>query len=274
MRAKVSLLGMMQFDPTIMDNFRVPEVLNRESIIDQILAESMDLEIMYSNPAFLKSIIGTWCNLNINVWKHLWETTQYEYNPINNYDRTETRTWKEDRTRQDDIGKQRTDNGDGQSTKSYSDKDDKNWRDSGESNSSTNASTDDTTTQNTTTETEKAAYNSSTYEPVDRTTQDISQTHTNTATGRVNNDESHSGSENITKAGSETGSQTYLNTSRESENRSEDENTQHEETITAKGNIGVTSTQQMIQQEREIAKFNLANYIVSEFITRFCLLVY
>ena len=42
----------------------------------------------------------------------------------------------------------------------------------------------------------------------------------------------------------------------------------------AKGNIGVTTTQQMIQQERNILDFNIYDYIVSQFKQRFCLLIY
>ena len=40
------------------------------------------------------------------------------------------------------------------------------------------------------------------------------------------------------------------------------------------GNIGVMSTQQMIEQERKVAEFNVISYIIDSFKTRFCLLVY
>ena len=40
------------------------------------------------------------------------------------------------------------------------------------------------------------------------------------------------------------------------------------------GNIGVTSTQQLIQQERDVAQFNVTDYIVESFKRRFCLMVY
>lgn len=42
----------------------------------------------------------------------------------------------------------------------------------------------------------------------------------------------------------------------------------------AHGNIGVTTTQQMIEQERNIVKFNIYDYIVDSFKNRFCILVY
>ena len=40
------------------------------------------------------------------------------------------------------------------------------------------------------------------------------------------------------------------------------------------GNIGVTTTQQMIKEERDISEFNIYAYIADSFRKRFCLLVY
>lgn len=40
------------------------------------------------------------------------------------------------------------------------------------------------------------------------------------------------------------------------------------------GNIGVTTTQQMIEEERRIVQFSVINHIVKEFKARFCLGVY
>lgn len=45
-------------------------------------------------------------------------------------------------------------------------------------------------------------------------------------------------------------------------------------TETRTGNIGVTTTQQMLEQERKIAEFNMINYIAQSFKQRFCLLIY
>ena len=40
------------------------------------------------------------------------------------------------------------------------------------------------------------------------------------------------------------------------------------------GNIGVTTTQQMLKSEREVAEFCMVDYIVNDFISRFCVMVY
>lgn len=45
-------------------------------------------------------------------------------------------------------------------------------------------------------------------------------------------------------------------------------------TRTEQGNIGITTTQQMIKEEREIADYSLYQLIIDDFKTRFCIMVY
>lgn len=45
-------------------------------------------------------------------------------------------------------------------------------------------------------------------------------------------------------------------------------------TRTEQGNIGVTSTQHLIEEERAVAQFNIYDAISSDFKNRFCLMVY
>ena len=40
------------------------------------------------------------------------------------------------------------------------------------------------------------------------------------------------------------------------------------------GNVGVTTTQQMIEEERRVSEFNISDYIIESFKLRFCLLIY
>lgn len=56
----------------------------------------------------------------------------------------------------------------------------------------------------------------------------------------------------------------------------DDKTDDHTETYNERrtGNIGVTSTQSMIEQERNVAEFSIINYITQAFKVRFCLLVY
>lgn len=51
-------------------------------------------------------------------------------------------------------------------------------------------------------------------------------------------------------------------------------NTNATRKLRAYGNIGVTTTQQMIDEERRVVKFNIYDYIIDSFKKRFCILVY
>lgn len=61
-----------------------------------------------------------------------------------------------------------------------------------------------------------------------------------------------------------------------SDTRTIDRDTTDTGTITTKeqGNIGVTSTQSLIKEQREVVQFNVYDYIIADFRKRFCLMVY
>lgn len=60
----------------------------------------------------------------------------------------------------------------------------------------------------------------------------------------------------------------------ENESGSSKRDLTHKRTGRAHGNIGVTTSQQMIQSEREVAMFNLYDIIAESFVENFCLMVY
>lgn len=63
-------------------------------------------------------------------------------------------------------------------------------------------------------------------------------------------------------------------TNTEKENINDGRNRTHSRTGRAHGNIGVTTSQQMIQSERDLVVFNLYDVIAESFIENFCLMVY
>lgn len=63
-------------------------------------------------------------------------------------------------------------------------------------------------------------------------------------------------------------------TNTEKENVNDGRNRNHTRTGRAHGNIGVTTSQQMIQSERDLVVFNLYDVIAESFIENFCLMVY
>lgn len=63
-------------------------------------------------------------------------------------------------------------------------------------------------------------------------------------------------------------------TNTEKENVNDGRSVMHTRTGRAHGNIGVTTSQQMIQSERDLLVFNLYDVIAESFIENFCLMIY
>lgn len=88
-KAKISLIGLYNWDETLFDLMELPEGLSLEVFRDNLLAETAELEVLYPNPEVMKNLIAIWSRKQLDVWTRLYETTMYEYNPIENYDRIE-----------------------------------------------------------------------------------------------------------------------------------------------------------------------------------------
>ena len=196
--ANISILGLYNWDKTLFDLLTLPDGLSKDDLINNICSQLAELELLYPNPEVMKGLIGIWSNSSQYEWNKLYQSMKLEYNPIDNYDRTETRT----------LNSQ----GSGNSADGGSD------RFSGNGTGKV------------------SGFNSQT--PVTR-------------------------DENINSS-----TNTYGKTNTESFTKIDTES------IRSKGNIGVTTSQQMLQQERDIAKFNLYDIIAEEFKLRFCILVY
>lgn len=210
----LSILGLYNYDNTIFDLLTLPEGLDNQTLIKSICAELSDMELLYPNPEVMKDLIGVWSAGCQYEWQKLYETMQIEYNPIDNYDRTETRT----------LASQGTGSGtDGGSDRLSTSK-------------SHSAQEQDTG--------KVMAFNSGTLADKNQTTGTSSATDIETATTN------------------------YGKTKQESFSKTDTE------TIRARGNIGLTTTMQMLREQRDVVKFNLYDIITEEFKYRFCILVY
>ena len=162
----LSLLGLYQYDNRIFDGLVVPQEVDKETLINNILSETAEFEVLYPEPRFLSNVIAAWSAKELPVWEKLVETLHYEYDPISNYDRNEEST-----NTGESLGK-------------------------------------------------VAGYNAS----------DL-----------------------VNSSGASTDVRRRAR---------------------IWGNIGVTTTQQMIDEQRRIVKFNIMDYIIDSFIRRFCLTIY
>ena len=166
MPGTLSLLGLYQYNKQLFDGLRIPKGIDKETIVQNLLAETAEFEIIYHDPEFLANMIAVWSAKELPVWEELENTRHYDCDPISNYDRNEEST-----NTGESLGK-------------------------------------------------VAGYN---------------------ATGLVN---------------------------------SSGASTDVKRKARMWGNIGVTTTQQMIEEQRSVVKFNIMDYIIESFIKRFCLLVY
>ena len=103
MTATMSVLGLYNYDDTIFDNMAFPEAMTtteKTDTINNIILECAELEVLYTNPAFMKFAIQTWSRKELPTWVRVYNASVAEYDPIENYNRYEESTQTTDMTRQ------------------------------------------------------------------------------------------------------------------------------------------------------------------------------
>ena len=187
---KISLLGLYNFNDTLFDTlvlptFHIPSpppatpfFPDKDTLVNLILEKSADFPALYPDWDFMHFMIGVWSKNCAYMMQKLFETQNYKYNPIHNYDRQSTITREASSTSGGTVTAAQT------------------------------------------------AFNSDSFKD----------------TGRNTSSDSATAGETVTE-----------NTS---------------------GNIGVTSTQQMLEQERNIAMFKWYDIVSDDFIAKFCVQIY
>ena len=69
--ANLSILGLYQWDNSLFDLMQLPSGVDRGILIDNLLAETAELECLYADPLFLKAIIARWSAKQLNMWTKL-----------------------------------------------------------------------------------------------------------------------------------------------------------------------------------------------------------
>lgn len=195
MRATISILGLYNLNDTLFDDLVIPENMDSDLLIENLVTELAELELIYSDFNFMKFMIGVWSRKELPTWERVYKASTKIYDPIENYDRQEE------------------------------------WHDTLNQNSALNSQS----TGNNTLQHDVAGFNSSSL------VNSSKDTDNGTSTG-WSSDTSNS-------AGYHSGR--------------------------VHGNIGVTTSQQMLQSELDIApKLNPYDFIINSFKNRFCLQVY
>lgn len=91
-RATLSIAGLYNWDNTIFEDMVLPDGIDRNEIIEDILFQCAELEIIYPDWGVMKKAIETWSKEELFKWEKIQRLAELEYNPIENYDRMETET--------------------------------------------------------------------------------------------------------------------------------------------------------------------------------------
>ena len=260
--AKITLLSFYEWmkweDSDLFLQLSLPEGIDKDTLTENILMRGGEFEVIYSNPHFLQKAIGSWSKKWYRTFTRWIEALSIEYNPLENYDRMEdySDTYNKGiktQARRDSGNTRRFDNQDVLTRDSQ----DELTRDS-----------QDELTHDTTdvTEREVSAYDSSTYQPAEKTATDLDGTDTTTHTGTDTT--TYTGTDTTTHSG------TIKDEYGEGSSGSETENSKNVHTGRLHGNIGVTTSQQMLEAELEIAKWNLYEHITDIFLEEFIIPIY
>lgn len=87
---RITLYGFYQYDNTILDEIIVPEGMDREMLIAEIIKNSGELYPYHQQPNMLKLNVQNWFSRNLYNFTQMYTALTAEYSPIENYDRTET----------------------------------------------------------------------------------------------------------------------------------------------------------------------------------------
>ena len=300
----LSPLGLYNWDQSIFDLMQIPSALDKPTLVDNLLAETAELEVLYPNPVVFKNLVGVWSAKQLDIWNRLYATTQYEYNPIENYNRYETGsdsgTGRTTHSGTDTTTETTTHGGTDGRTESIStggkDTLDMTRRDGGTETENTTSSVElggqDEVTGNDVKGHWIAGFDSQPSGQNDglvKQTRDEDDAHTLTEYGKT---EDGTGSKTTTFGKTETNKDetTYGRTENVQETKTYGETVnksgglthgeqiattnEGEHELHAHGNIGVTTTQKLIREQREIDLFNLYDIIIEDFKMRFCILVY
>lgn len=88
MSAYASLMSWYIYDNSLFDNCVFPEEADRDVIIQELLAETAELEAVYPDFDVMKQMLGVFTKTRINAWNRMFRALTEEYNPIWNKDGT------------------------------------------------------------------------------------------------------------------------------------------------------------------------------------------
>lgn len=234
-----------------------------------------------NNPSILQNVIVNWYNSHKYQYETLYNTTLLKYEPLQNYNRTEEVEDTTNRTGMNDTTfGSRTDTSTTNNTTNIGAQDNTNTDNETTKIGTINTETNSSTSKNGSESNEKevAPYDAETYYNQEKdtlsftnrtdtntsatTTDARTDTRTNTTTEKVGARQDTTESSTSNTFGGHT----------DATSRNENETYTHNSHIV--GNIGVTTSQQMLESEREVAYFNFVSIVAHDIIKLIAICIY
>lgn len=234
-----------------------------------------------NNPSILQNAIVNWYNTHKYQYEKLYNTTLLKYEPLQNYDRTEEITDNTERNGTNDTTfGSRTDTSTTNNTTNIGAQDNTNTDNEttkiGAINTETNSSTIKKGSESN--EKEVAPYDAETYYNQEKNTLSFtnrSDTNESTTTTNARTDtRTNTNNEKVGARKDTTESSTSNTFGGHTDATSRNENETYTHTSHLYGNIGVTTSQQMLASEREVAYFNFVSIVAHDIIKLIAICIY
>ena len=285
-------LNQMSSPKSISDNWQLSnDNFNKETLLATIVTTGGRFEPLYSDPEYFRFMSAQWWNKWQRNFLKWFDALDIEYNPLENYDRAEE--WHEDTTdgssETTEYGSDTTVDHDGSYSKQGNDKtvedDDNELQESGTTTvvtrqNGTLRAPGASGSNGSTTTNEVSAFDSSSYSAHDKstvvsnksedTTNDITETTTH-GKKTVGKDDKTT-TRNYSESGSDSADDKTNVEGTSATDKSFDRDFDHKGRV--HGNIGVTTSQQMLQSELDLQLWNVYQHIADIFCKEMLITVY
>ena len=235
---------------SIFDLMDLPEGIDKETVTDNIIVEGGEFEVLYADPDFFKNAVGVWSKKHYRTFEKWINALNIDYAPLENYDRFED--WS-------DTGNE---NSNTKRTGTTSDASNGSVNSSRSEHDNEHISGDNKVVTEGKTENEVSAFDSNSYQPENQSINEGQEKTTSSNDRTASRNASDDTSTHTTSNGSSTDNEDYT------------KGTTGKHIGRIHGNIGVTTSQQMLQSELDIARFNIVQQITDLFLSEFVLMIY
>ena len=92
MQASVSFLGLYSYDPTIFDDLQLPTGIDRETLVNNLMVETAELEVVQPDPGIVKVVLGWFSRKRLPQWQRVADAYGLDYRMDADTDLSITRT--------------------------------------------------------------------------------------------------------------------------------------------------------------------------------------